>query len=113
MKLFRFASNVVASLLVLSAFVGGGQAQTPSAADSSLKKTFAQGFLKGCLGGKITDVRNQANYCCCMANSYQSRYDGRTLTAISQLAGATGDRGPALVNLMMTPEAMSCKARSK
>jgi hypothetical protein len=32
---------------------------------------------------------------------------------ISQLAGAAGNQGPALVNLMMAPETNSCRASNK
>jgi hypothetical protein len=90
---------------------------TPSLAqgnptNSQLTKQFRDGFLKGCLQGKTPGVRNQSSYCNCMAKSYQSRYDGRALTVISQLAGSVGEQGPALVNLMMTPEAKACSAKS-
>jgi hypothetical protein len=47
-----------------------------------------------------------------MANGYQARYDGKTLTAISQVAGSIGQNGPALVNLMMQPEGKRCVAGS-
>lgn len=76
-----------------------------------LTKQFREGFLKGCLQGKTPGVKNQGKYCTCMANSYQSRYDGRTLDAISQVAGRLGDQGPALVNLMVAPEAKVCQSK--
>ena len=46
-----------------------------------------------------------------MVSSYNARYDGQTLSAISQIANTSGQAGPALVNLMMKPEAKKCVAR--
>ena len=77
-----------------------------------LSRQFRDGFLKGCLNGKTPDVKNQPAYCSCLAAAYQSRYDGPTLAAISQLAARNGQSGPALVNVMMAPEAKSCAAKS-
>ena len=45
-----------------------------------------------------------------MANSYQARYSGAELRAISQFAGNLGEQGPAIFNLMMAPEARACNA---
>lgn len=75
-------------------------------------KEFGDGFMKGCLQGKTPSIRNQSNYCTCLNKSYQSRYDGRTLNTISQLAGRLGNQGPTLVNIMMSPEAKSCAAKN-
>ena len=69
------------------------------------------GFCRGCLAGKTDNVANQRGYCNCMVSSYNSRYDGKTLSAISQIANASVPGGPALVNLMMQPEAKKCVAR--
>jgi hypothetical protein len=80
--------------------------------DQQLKKQFRDGFMKGCLQGKTPGVKRQSSYCNCLANSYQARYDGKTLTAISQVAAQLGTQGPGLVNLMMLPESKSCAARS-
>ena len=85
-------------------------AQAPS--EQQLKKQFRDGFMKGCLQGKTPGVKSQSAYCNCIANSYQRRYDGQTLASISQVAGQLGERGPALVNLMMAPETSSCAKRS-
>ena len=79
--------------------------------DAQLTRQFRDGFLKGCRTGKTPGVSNQRGYCDCMAGSYTSRFDGKTLAAISQLAGTAGQNGPALVNLMMQPEAKKCVAR--
>ena len=62
---------------------------------------------------KSVAVKNQAGYCKCLADAYQTRYSGEALTAISQLAGAAGQNGVRLVNLMMTPEAMTCTSRNR
>lgn len=78
--------------------------------NAQLTKQFRDGFLKGCLQGKTSGVKNQAKYCTCLANSYQSRYDGQTLAAITQASGSLGNQGPALVNLMMTPETKVCRS---
>ena len=100
----------VFSLLVLLTPINGRAQQQPT--NAQLTKQFRDGFLKGCLQGTTPGVRNQKNYCTCMANSYQFRYDGRTLAAISQVSGSLGNQGAALVNLMVSPEAKACKAKS-
>lgn len=82
---------------------------TPTS-DAQLSRSFRASFLKGCKSGKTPNVSNQNAYCTCMANGCQTRYSGRTLTAISQLAGSMGQQGPALVNLMMQPEGKRCVA---
>ena len=76
-----------------------------------LVKQFRDGFERGCNQGKTQGVSNQKGYCTCMANSYQSRYTGKELSAISQAATAAGDNGPAIINLMMAPEAKACNAK--
>ena len=79
--------------------------------DAALTKEFRQGFERGCNQGKTPGVKNQRKYCTCLGNSYQARYSGVQLTAISQIAGQTGDKGSALVNIMMAPEAQACTAK--
>lgn len=69
---------------------------------------FREGFLKGCLNGKTSGVKDQPGYCNCLANAYQARYDGQTLALISQLANRGGAIGPNLVNVMMKPETQRC-----
>jgi hypothetical protein len=101
---------VAAATAPVSAQTQKKPAANPS--DQLLKKEFRDGFLKGCLKGKTTGVKSQPAYCNCVANGYQARYDGQTLTTISQVAGQIGERGPALVNLMMAPETKACAARS-
>jgi len=100
----------IASLLALTIPINARAQQQPT--NAQLTKQFRDGFLKGCLQGKTPGVKNQGKYCTCMANSYQSRYDGRTLAAISQVSGSLGNQGPALVNLMVSPETKACKAKS-
>jgi hypothetical protein len=110
-----------ASLVLLGGQPSRGQSNRglPSVAQATrqptsqqLSQQFREGFLKGCLNGKTPDVKNQPAYCSCLAAAYQSRYDGPTLAAISQLAARSGQSGPALVNVMMAPEAKSCAAKS-
>ena len=83
------------------------QAQT----DAQQVKAFRASFERGCNQGKTSDVRNQKGYCTCMANSFQSRYAGSELMAISRSASALGDNGAAVINLMMAPEARACAAK--
>ena len=111
-RLMRF--NPLAVCLVVTALIPQvAVAQTSQRQPSSaqLTRQFNDGFLKGCLAGKTDNVANQRGYCNCMVSSYNSRYDGKTLSAISQIANASGQGGPALVNLMMQPEAKKCVAR--
>lgn len=100
----------IVSLLTLITPISVRAQQQPT--NAQLTKQFRDGFLKGCLQGKTPGVKNQGKYCTCMANSYQSRYDGRTLAAISQVSGSLGNQGPVLVNLMVAPEAKACRAKS-
>lgn len=94
----------------------GGQQRTETGTrpvnTAEFSRQFREGFLKGCLNGKTEGVKNQTSYCNCLATSYQSRYDGKTLAAISQLAGRSGGAGPSLVNLMMAPEAKTCAIKN-
>nr|WP_137006772.1 hypothetical protein [Synechococcus sp. UW106] len=83
----------------------------PAQPDRQLVKQFRDGFERGCNQGKTEEVSNQRRYCNCMANSFQSRYTGKELSAISQAATGLGDNGPSIVNLMMTPEARACNAK--
>lgn len=108
----RFTKSLLTAtaLLIAASSLPVHAQQNPS--NAQLTKQFRDGFLKGCLQGKTPGVKNQSKYCTCMANSYQSRYDGRTLAAITQVAGSLGDKGPALVNLMVAPEAKICTARN-
>ena len=46
-----------------------------------------------------------------MVSSYNSRYDGKTLSAITQLANQAGQPGAALAGVMMEPEKQKCVAR--
>ena len=67
--------------------------------------------MKGCLAGKTPKVKNQTGFCNCYANAFQKRFDGFTLNAITQTTGSIGEKGPALVGLMMSPEAKACVAK--
>ena len=100
-------------LLMATAVPQAAVAQTTQKqpTDAQLSRQFRDGFLKGCRTGKTPGVRNQRGYCDCMASSYTRRFDGKTLAAISQLASTAGKNGPALVNVMMQPEAKKCVAR--
>jgi hypothetical protein len=98
------------ALTCVVAFTPGNAQGNPT--NAQLIKQFSDGFIKGCLQSKTAGVKNQTNYCTCLARSYATRYDGRTLSAISQVAGSAGQQGPALVNLMMAPEARVCSNKS-
>ena len=105
-RLMRF--NPLAVCLVVTALipqVAVAQTSQRQPSNAQLTRQFNDGFLKGCVSGKTEGVTNQRGYCNCMVSSYNSRYDGKTLSAISQIANASGQGGPALVNLMMQPEA--------
>ena len=94
-----------------SALLPGSGIAQQQPSNAQLVKEFRDGFEQGCRQGKTPDVKNQRGYCTCMANSYQARYSGVELRAISQLAGNLGEQGPAIVNLMMVPEARACNAK--
>ena len=109
---FLFA---VKHTLAISLATAIGFSVVPSAASAQtngkLVKQFRDGFERGCNQGKTEGVSNQKGYCTCMANSFQSRYTGLELSAISQAATTLGENGPSLINLMMAPEAKSCNAK--
>ena len=94
-----------------SAILPGSAIAQQQPSNAQLMKEFRDGFEQDCRQGKTPDVKNQRGYCTCMANSYQARYSGVELRAISQLAGSLGEQGPAIVNLMMVPEARACNAK--
>ena len=79
--------------------------------NAELVQQFRTGFERGCNQGQTMGVRDQKGYCSCMANSFQSRFSGLELSAISESASALGDQGPAIINLMMAPEAKACTAK--
>ena len=85
--------------------------QGVASSSAQLTAQFRDGFIKGCTPGKTQGVSNQIGYCNCLADAYSRRYDGNTLAAISQLAGSLGEKGPALVNVMISPEAKACSAK--
>ena len=99
------------SLSLLAPQLASAQTPQRQPSDAQLKRQFNDGFLKGCLSGKTPEVTNQRGYCSCMVSSYNFRYDGQTLSAISRIANTSGEVAPALVNLMMQPEAKQCVAR--
>ena len=106
--------DVLAVCLVVTSLIPHAvSAQTAQSQPSSaqLTRRFNNGFLRGCLTGKTPNVSNQRGYCNCMVSSYNSRYDGKTLAAISQLANKAGQPGATLVGVMMRPEKTKCVAR--
>ena len=99
-------------LLIATLLLGATpQAFAQNKSNTALTKQFRQGFERGCNQVKTPGVNNQKGYCTCLGNSYQARYTGAQLTAISQLAGQAGEGGSALVNIMMAPEAKACNAK--
>jgi|Laugresu1bdmlbsd_1035121.scaffolds.fasta_scaffold04429_2 hypothetical protein len=108
---FLLVATLLGSAITsLVAFTPGHAQSNPATAQPT--KQFSDGFIKGCLQSKTVDVKNLAKYCTCMARSYETRYDVATLSAIAQLSGNVGPQGPALVNLMMAPEARACSNKS-
>jgi len=97
------------SIFFASLFNGVAHAQEPAqTSDTQLRGSFRQGFLKGCSSGKTKGIKNQLEFCTCLADAYNKRYNGVTLNAISVLAGQSGAKGPLLVDVMMTPERQAC-----
>ena len=97
--------------VLLASLLAPVRAQQP-ASNTELTKQFREGFLRGCLQGKTPNVKNQPSYCNCMADRYQARYSGSTLAVITELATKSGENGPRLVNVMMSPEAKFCSTKS-
>ena len=80
--------------------------------DSQLSKQFSENFKRGCNQGKAPGVKNQSGYCRCLADSYQERYSGQELAAIGSSIAVLGEKGPAIINLMMAPETRMCSAKN-
>ncbi|MCT0226003.1 hypothetical protein [Synechococcus sp. CS-1328] len=109
----RSLSILVCLGLIVSAPAAVLAQQKPASSavnDAQLRQQFRDGFLRGCLGNNLAGIRNKTQYCTCLADAYNSRYDGATLAAISQFATTAGNAGTTLVNLMMQPETQRCKA---
>jgi flagellar biosynthesis/type III secretory pathway protein FliH len=103
----------ISSLISLTPAAHAQQRQITPAENAKLTQEFRAGFLKGCNNGKTPGVKRQSNYCNCLANAYQTRYNGVALNAITQLANASGENGARLTNLMMAPEANSCSINNR
>ncbi|QNI74329.1 hypothetical protein [Synechococcus sp. NOUM97013] len=100
---------LIATALFLSA---APQSLAQNNNNAALTKQFREAFESGCNQGQTPGVKSQKKYCTCLANSYQARYSGVELSAISQLAGQTGQQGSTLVNIMMSPEARACSSKN-
>jgi hypothetical protein len=111
-SLLKCANFLVFGAIGMQPHIGYAQPKPTPASSAQLSRQFRDGFMRGCTPGKTPGVRNQVNYCNCLADGYLKRYDGTTLTAISQLAGSLGEKGPLLVNVMISPEAKVCAARN-
>ena len=98
-------SIITALLLLITSLLAPIRTEAQS---SLLVMEFRNGFERGCNQGSTPDVSNQKGYCTCMANSFQSRYSGQELSAISQYANKLGQQGTSIINLMMAPEAKAC-----
>ena len=109
MRVQTLALYLVSAALIPNAVVAQTAQSQPSSAQ--LTRRINDGFVKGCLAGKTPNISNQRGYCNCMVSSYNSRYDGKTLSAITQLANQAGQPGAALVGVMMEPEKQKCVAR--
>ena len=96
--------------LALAAITVPVQVQAQS--DTQLTQQFSEGFERGCNQGKKSGVKSQKGYCRCMADSYEKRYSGQELAAIGSSIAVLGDKGPAVINLMMAPEARMCSAKN-
>ena len=103
--------QLLAAAVSISAFALLIPVNTQAQTNAQQVKAFRSSFERGCNQGETPGVRNQKGYCTCMANSFQNRYTGPELMAISRSASALGNNGPAVINLMMAPEARACAAK--
>jgi hypothetical protein len=76
------------------------------------QSSFRVGFLKGCLAGNVVGINNKQNFCSCLVDSYEARYESSVLAVISELAQQLGARGAILADTMMLPERRNCASRS-
>ncbi|MDX2256669.1 MAG: hypothetical protein NW214_14240 [Pseudanabaenaceae cyanobacterium bins.39] len=91
---------------------------TPAAPVSTDWKDFSnieQGFMQGCMGRQLLPNAQRTvkqNFCKCAFESYKKRYNPQVFMQINSVAVNIGDKGPALVNLMMKPEMDACMAET-
>jgi hypothetical protein len=74
-----------------------------------------QGFMQGCMGTRLLPTAQRKvkqEFCQCAFLSYKNRYAPQTFMQMNALAVEIGDKGPALVNLMMSPEMDVCMTRT-
>ena len=74
-----------------------------------------QGFMQGCMGKQLLPAAQKKikqEFCQCAFLSYKNRYAPQTFMQMNALAIDIGEKGPALVNLMMRPEMDVCITRT-
>jgi hypothetical protein len=74
-----------------------------------------QGFMQGCIGKQLLPAAQKKvrqEFCQCALLSYKNRYAPQSFMQMNALANELGDKGPALVNLMMRPEMDVCFTRT-
>ena len=102
---------LIIAALILSSVSLSAPSRSEAQSTRELAIQFRKGFVRGCNQGSTPRVTNQKGYCACMANSFQARYNGQELAALSQYVNKLGKPGTGIINLMMAPEAKICKAK--
>jgi len=88
---------------------------TPVSNDWKDYGNIEQGFMQGCMGKLLLPAAQKKikqEFCQCAFLSYKNRYAPQTFMQMNALAVEIGDKGPALVNLMMRPEMDVCMTRT-
>lgn len=125
MKIFPSPRKLIAAIAIATCATAvtaaPSHSQTepaPTAPLSNDWKDYAnieQGFMQGCIGKQLlpsAQKKIRQEFCQCAFLSYKNRYAPQTFMQMNALAIDIGEKGPALVNLMMRPEIDVCTTRT-
>ncbi len=125
MKIFSSSLKLIAASAIATYAIGGlanpSYSQTEEPASPPVSNDWKdygnieQGFMQGCIGKQLLPAaqrRIKQEFCQCAFLSYKNRYAPQTFMQMNALAVDIGEKGPALVNLMMRPEMDVCITRT-
>lgn len=125
MKIFSTSLKLVAASVIaiygISALASPSYSQTEKPASEPVSNDWKdygnieQGFMQGCIGKQLLPAAKKKikqEFCQCAFLSYKNRYAPQTFIQINTLAVDIGEKGPALVNLIMRPEMDVCITRT-
>jgi hypothetical protein len=83
-------------------------AQANPRAQQKFVNEFVSGIRTGCMrSAKPAVVKDLRKYCQCYATSFATRFTPTQLAVVNR-AASSSNNAPAVINVMMAPEAQSC-----